>query len=396
MSVIIVLFIHETGHLVGMKIYGYRDVKMFFIPFLGAAVSGSAKNATAMQKAIVALLGPVPGVVLGIVFAILFFKTRNEFYAGAASSFLFINGFNLLPFHPLDGGRFLDYVLFSRNSKIEIGFKLVTGLALAGIGVTVGDRFLTAFAVFALFYLKATSVAANTARKLRARIQPSDLSEEQVPETQMSYLVDEVRAKLGRNGNNAKLIAKCVQDVWQRARTQPPSLSASLGVVAVYLPFVLIGVSAPFIFEAGKILSETRTEIIQTKQPDGSDKLIEVKYLKDRKIFEVPINGAGFYHGMQTEWDVFSPQKRKQGMWKNGFWHGEWRSWDREGQLESLTEFQMGRPIRYVILQTGELTEVPESEWPSHVKKTIQTQPLGPTEKQTNESGVVKTSAEQK
>jgi hypothetical protein len=92
---------------------------------------------------------------------------------------------------------------------------------------------------------------------------------------------------------------------------------------------------------------------------------------------------------------MFSAQMRKQGMWKDGFLHGEWKSWDREGQLESLTEYKMGRPIRYATMRTGTLTEVPESEWPLHVRKTVQTQPLGPKETQTNKSDVVKTSIEQ-
>ena len=35
-----VILFHELGHFAGMKLFGYRDVKMFFIPFLGAAVSG--------------------------------------------------------------------------------------------------------------------------------------------------------------------------------------------------------------------------------------------------------------------------------------------------------------------------------------------------------------------
>ena len=115
-TVIAVLFIHETGHLIGMKILGYRDVRMFFIPFFGAAVSGVQKNASSTQQAIVALLGPVPGIVLGIGCAMLFFRTANDLYAETASSLLFLNGFNLLPFHPLDGGRVLD-ALLSRGTQ---------------------------------------------------------------------------------------------------------------------------------------------------------------------------------------------------------------------------------------------------------------------------------------
>jgi Zn-dependent protease len=393
--VIVVLLIHETGHFIGMKMFGYRDVQMFFIPFFGAAVLGSEKNASSMQKAIVCLLGPIPGLVLGIASAILFFKTKDELYSSAASSFLFINGFNLLPFHPLDGGRFLDCVLLSRNPQIEITSKVITGLALAGIALALRDAFLSSFAVFALFSLKGTSLAANTARQVRARSQPSDLSEEQVPESQLRYIINELRTKPGAQKNDAKVIARHVRDIWQRARTSSPSFSATLGILAVYIPFALIGILAPLVFEAGKILSETRTEIIQTHQDDGSYASVEVGYLQDQKIFEVPVNKAGLYHGIQTEWHRFSVQKSKQGMWKDGFLHGEWKSWDREGQLESLTEYKMGTPIRYATMRAGTLTDVPESEWPLHVRKIVQTQPLGPKETQTNKSDVVKTSIEQ-
>lgn len=32
-----VIFFHELGHWLGMKIFGYRDLKIFFIPFFGGA-----------------------------------------------------------------------------------------------------------------------------------------------------------------------------------------------------------------------------------------------------------------------------------------------------------------------------------------------------------------------
>ena len=36
--IIFVIIIHELGNLIAMKAYGYKEVKMFFIPFFGAAV----------------------------------------------------------------------------------------------------------------------------------------------------------------------------------------------------------------------------------------------------------------------------------------------------------------------------------------------------------------------
>lgn len=125
-----VILFHEAGHLLGMKLFGYRDLQVFFIPLFGAASSGIETNPSSARKAVVALLGPVPGIIVGIIAAVVFFKTKEDFYALCASTLLFINGFNLLPFHPLDGGRFFEYLIFSKKPLYEVGFKLITGLAL--------------------------------------------------------------------------------------------------------------------------------------------------------------------------------------------------------------------------------------------------------------------------
>src|SRR5262249_26862794 len=60
-----VLLFHEAGHFLGMRTFGYRDVRMFFIPGFGAAVAGKKEGVPAWQEAIVLLLGPLPGLVLG-------------------------------------------------------------------------------------------------------------------------------------------------------------------------------------------------------------------------------------------------------------------------------------------------------------------------------------------
>src|SRR3989344_6457092 len=39
-----ILLFHELGHYVAMRIFHYRNLRMFFIPFLGAAVSGRHYN----------------------------------------------------------------------------------------------------------------------------------------------------------------------------------------------------------------------------------------------------------------------------------------------------------------------------------------------------------------
>ena len=40
----LVLVVHESGHSLGMKLMGYRDIRMFFIPFLARPRRGSTRG----------------------------------------------------------------------------------------------------------------------------------------------------------------------------------------------------------------------------------------------------------------------------------------------------------------------------------------------------------------
>ena len=45
-----VVLLHELGHYAGMRLFGYRDVRIFFIPFFGAAASGVKERAPVWQQ----------------------------------------------------------------------------------------------------------------------------------------------------------------------------------------------------------------------------------------------------------------------------------------------------------------------------------------------------------
>ncbi len=74
------MLLHEAGHFFAMKVFGYRDVRMFFVPFLGAFVSGSPYTISQRQRTVTLLAGPVPGILVGIIFLILYYNTGNSFY----------------------------------------------------------------------------------------------------------------------------------------------------------------------------------------------------------------------------------------------------------------------------------------------------------------------------
>src|SRR5436190_22704845 len=67
-----VIFLHELGHLIAMKVFGYRGINMTFIPFLGAYVSGQATHFSKYKKIIMLLAGPLPGIIIGMVLLFLY------------------------------------------------------------------------------------------------------------------------------------------------------------------------------------------------------------------------------------------------------------------------------------------------------------------------------------
>lgn len=104
----IVIF-HELGHFLAMKLYDYKDLGIFFIPLLGAYASGTKREVSQRQSAIILLAGPLPGIILGYTLFIL----NNEIWQDhmlktTAILLVFLNLLNLLPIYPLDGGQLLN------------------------------------------------------------------------------------------------------------------------------------------------------------------------------------------------------------------------------------------------------------------------------------------------
>jgi stage IV sporulation protein FB len=128
-----VIFIHELGHFIAMKVFAYTDVKMFFVPMLGALVSGSKRTVSQRQRSIITLAGPVPGIIIGTVLYWLGMKNDDSFIIRSANIFIFLNAFNLLPLTPLDGGRLIETLFFSVKDKLRIIFIVISGVLLVWI-----------------------------------------------------------------------------------------------------------------------------------------------------------------------------------------------------------------------------------------------------------------------
>lgn len=126
-----VLFIHELGHLVGMWLFGYRDIKLFFVPFFGAVITTRNAVAPPWQRAAVLLLGPLPGICAGLAIYAAAQPPEGTFLFELAIVFILLNAFNLLPLVPLDGGRVLEVLLLTRLPILATIFRVLAAGALA-------------------------------------------------------------------------------------------------------------------------------------------------------------------------------------------------------------------------------------------------------------------------
>src|SRR5215203_5532423 len=102
---IVLIWIHEMGHVLQLKREGIKASAPMFIPFLGAFVAMREMPKNALVEARVGLAGPVLGT-LGALGALgIHAFTGNPLFLGLAYVGFLINLFNLAPMLPLDGGR---------------------------------------------------------------------------------------------------------------------------------------------------------------------------------------------------------------------------------------------------------------------------------------------------
>ena len=102
---VLLLLVHEMGHVLQLRREGIRASAPMFIPFLGAMVAMKEMPKDAAAEARVGLAGPVLGSIGCLVPIGLYALTGNELFQALAFVGFFLNLFNLMPVLPLDGGR---------------------------------------------------------------------------------------------------------------------------------------------------------------------------------------------------------------------------------------------------------------------------------------------------
>ena len=102
---VVLIFVHELGHVLELRRQGVPASAPLFIPFLGAVIGMKELPDDAWKEARVALAGPILGSVGAAVCWVIGESTGSELLLALAFTGFFLNLFNLIPIVPLDGGR---------------------------------------------------------------------------------------------------------------------------------------------------------------------------------------------------------------------------------------------------------------------------------------------------
>ncbi len=107
---VLLIFVHELGHLIAAKWCGLKVSAPIFIPFMGAFIALKEMPRNAWIEAIVGIGGPVLGTVGALVCHNVYIVTHEPLWLALAHVGYMLNLFNLMPVGFLDGGRIVNAI----------------------------------------------------------------------------------------------------------------------------------------------------------------------------------------------------------------------------------------------------------------------------------------------
>lgn len=127
-----VLLVHELGHVALMRVFGYRDLSILFIPLIGRLARNRRIRVPAWQEFVVLLMGPLPGLVVGwgLLMTGCFVPSLPEFWQQVGFWAALINNVNFLAVFPYDGGRIVNLLVFDRIRSFRLVYLLLSSFSV--------------------------------------------------------------------------------------------------------------------------------------------------------------------------------------------------------------------------------------------------------------------------
>jgi hypothetical protein len=208
---------------------------MFFIPGFGAAVTGRAFNLPGWKKVVVYLMGPVPGIILGIIAGLCGMAFHQPLAVNAGLLLVAINGFNLLPVLPLDGGQVLQTILFSRHYTLDIVFRVLAALCLLGMSIALKSKGFMFVALPVFISIPFAFRMGRSASQLRKEgFAPVSPDSQTIPPAAAAQIITKLKSASKKPVNN-KILAQQTLQVFETLNTRSPGWLASASLLLVHL-----------------------------------------------------------------------------------------------------------------------------------------------------------------
>jgi Zn-dependent protease len=146
LGLMVLLYVHEMGHVIVLRRYGFKAGAPLFVPALGAVVLLQQRVVNPREDAAIGLAGPMYGLGATIACALVWLVWRQPIFAAIAVGGAWLNLLNLAPIGMLDGGRG-----FHAMSRVQ-RFLATAAMAAAGwiTAACMGDRLLWIVAIVCL------------------------------------------------------------------------------------------------------------------------------------------------------------------------------------------------------------------------------------------------------
>lgn len=228
-----VLLAHELGHLAAMRAFGYKNPRMFFLPLLGAAVTGQAHGAPGWKRTLVTLAGPLPGIAVAAGLLAANAAIGDPGLARLAHVSFVLNGLNLLPFRPLDGGWVIDALLASRAPGLTVAFRVISSLGLLAAGIHFHSWILAGLAALMLFGMRREWKLARVSSRLLREGAVFHAVGGGIPRDEALAILRRLREEI-RGTSSSHVAAAHVSEIHDRLSSRSPGLATTIVLLALH------------------------------------------------------------------------------------------------------------------------------------------------------------------
>jgi Zn-dependent protease len=350
---VLVLLLHETGHFIMMKILKYDDVKMFFIPFLGAAVSGKSKDDSTLKSCAISIMGPLPGVVLAVLSFVLFSGTRQYAFLKFTEVALFLNVFNFLPILPLDGGKFVE-TLFYHNRIGRLAFACFGMAAFIIAGIALRDWLFVVIGGLSLFSIVPAFKLMGVSRRQLGRGPAFDsvsalLSDRERFDPMVVELANAFPAAFAP-ALKSRDVHSYLERILAFLRMKPAKAAAKAALFFLYSVLLVASLALALLFA---VIGYRET--VATKTVNGADLRYGQTYMYGSLYTEIPIDPSGYLDGEGSSYEGKDGGQYLDGRfyYENGYRNGVWPDYDEKGTIIKKTTYERGKLIGVDALKDG-------------------------------------------